>query len=148
MSSGTAYSTFILNERTSRIFESDRCKAWKIKPECARCGKPFLLGDKIREHDGYPPEYLHFDCWKQRIRDEKLASLKGKEERAKQRAYWKSIPHEPKVYRMKTDFLRMVQQNKGMFLFCPKCGVCFRPGDLWTTQIVNGGSKIIHARCK
>jgi hypothetical protein len=81
--STVSYSTFIFNERTSRIFESDRCKAWKIKPECAKCGKPFRQGDKIREHDGYPPEYLHFDCWKQRTQERNLASLKRKEERAK-----------------------------------------------------------------
>ena len=134
-------------EETTKPFNSQFGISYKSMPKCEFCKADLQIGEKVRIMD-IGNRYQHFSCWRTNVQKQKQQESKLKEERAKQREYWRTHPHPVKVYRMSSDFLRRFYQYKGMILRCPICGIAFHPCDMWTTEQIDGYSRIIHASCK
>jgi hypothetical protein len=134
-------------DETAKPFNSQFGIVYGSMPKCEFCKADLQIGEKIRIM-GMSNRYEHFSCWKADVQKRKIEELKLKEERDRQREYWHTHPHPPKVYRMSSSFLRRFYYRKSMVLTCPKCRIPFHPCDMWTTEIIGGNSRIIHADCK
>ncbi len=146
--------TWTLTEHNfSVIFENQHCRAWKVKPECNFCHVPFRNGERIREMGDYPPKFLHFECWKRKVAQEKQASKELQEKRRKERQERREKlrlqnKDPPNSFRLSTHFLRMFGQKHGFLMGCAVCRHLFHPGSLVTTENVNGARKVIHYNCR
>ncbi|MCJ7630893.1 hypothetical protein MUP77_00615 [Candidatus Bathyarchaeota archaeon] len=123
-----------------------------FEPECCFCHSAFKLGDRIRMHD-YPYWFMHFDCWKRKVAQERQAFKelmdKRRRERQERRERLRLQNHDPPgSFRLSTRFLPAFGNGHGYLMRCLVCAEQFHPGSLVSAENVDGARRVVHFKCR
>jgi len=158
----SSYSSFILNEWSWNHYFKREPIAVKdqtgtrpglsgYEANCDFCHNEFKMGDRIRMHE-YPYWFMHFDCWKTKVTQDKKhhqeLAEQHRNERQQRRERLRLQNNDPSgSFRLSANFLKGFGQTHGFFMGCAICKRRFHPGSLVTTAKVDGNRRVIHYVC-